>query len=674
MLLDNPTFSVEVDEVNRILALPISAPLTPAQVEEISRRALTPAAFNGDRQNAPVRLLPSQAAGLLHYATVGGLFGPIGVGKGKGGLSMLIAKHAFHEENIRKILLIVPAGLIEQTEKSVYPVWRKRTALAAPLIVLSGRSPEQRLRWASSGVSGLYLISYQTLSRPGGLEVFQELAPGLVILDEAHNLSNMESGRGKKFVQAMRDLRPRCVALSGTMTKKRLDEFAHLADLALGKYSPVPRNNAILFKWSGSLDANATEEVPDQSLRKITQWARAYFPEQGPYTDEIGDLRKAFRVRLHSAPGVVATGDDTVPTSLALESITVKLPDDEGARRLRELIAKVENGETPDGELINFAIHKFKWQFELSAGIYNQLVWPDPQDVARRIRMPLESAVEALAMARDHHELQKMLAKETRDFLKQMNHPIATPLEMRQVMVESPSRVPEEIHRLHKAMEAIEQESVAKFGRLVERDRRVIRVCDYKIRAAVDWARKHKVGVIWTIHQGVGEWITEALRQAGLEAIYCGAGQSETLCRLGDPDRGGRGDALVVASLPAHKEGKNLQAFTNQLFVQWCRPAADMEQALGRLHRLGQKADSITAHYLLSDFGDFDDVCVAATLNDAVYVQQLLGTPQKVLNCDWVHMPAIFSPEFLRERGAQPEMLTADQRAMLAEKFGYRPN
>lgn len=672
MILDNPEFSVEVDEVNRILALPRSLPLNEAQVDEISRRVLTPLAYQGDYQNKPFRLLPSQAAGLLHYATVGGLLGPIGVGKGKGGLSMLIARHAFHEESIRKILLIVPAGLVEQTEKSVYPVWRKRIALAAPLIVLSGRGPDQRLKWAMSDFSGLYLISYQTLSRPGGLEVFQALSPGLVILDEAHNLANIEGGRGKKFVQAMRELRPKCVALSGTITKKSLSDFAHLSDLSLGRFSPVPRSGAILFKWSGSLDANATDPVPDQSLRKIVQWAKAFYPEHGPYTNQVGDLRRAFRVRMHSAPGVVATGDETINTSLAFESIMTPLPEDEQGKRLRDLIAKVEKGETPDGELINFAIHRFKWFYELTAGIYNQLIWPEPADVARRIRMSESDAASALAMAKDHHEIQRMLAKETRDFLRSMSHPIATPLEMRQVMVDQPDRVPEEIHRMHKALDALEQESVSRYGRLVERDRQVIRICDYKIKQAVKWAERHKDGgILWTVHQGMGLWLSEALREAGIDAVWCGAGASETICKIGDPDRGGKGDQIVVASLPAHKEGKNLQAFSSQLFVQWCRPAADMEQALGRLHRLGQAADAITAHYLLSDWGDFDDVCVAATLNDAVYVQQLLGTHQKVLTGDWVHLPRIFTPEFLREHGAQPEMLSADQRAMLVEKFGY---
>ena len=66
----------------------------------------------------------------------------------------------------------------------------------------------------------------------------------------------------------------------------------------------------------------------------------------------------------------------------------------------------------------------------------------------------------------------------------------------------------------------------------------------------------------------------------------------------------------------------------------------------------------------------FDHICRAATLQDAVYIQQTTGSRQKVVFCDYDPMPSIYSSEFLREQGTAPEMLTKEQRRVLASLFG----
>lgn len=66
----------------------------------------------------------------------------------------------------------------------------------------------------------------------------------------------------------------------------------------------------------------------------------------------------------------------------------------------------------------------------------------------------------------------------------------------------------------------------------------------------------------------------------------------------------------------------------------------------------------------------FDVLNFAATLNDACYVQQSMGLRQKLLFATHDPLPSIFSPEFLKEQGADPAMLTGEQREMMEDLFG----
>ena len=122
-----------------------------------------------------------------------------------------------------------------------------------------------------------------------------------------------------------------------------------------------------------------------------------------------------------------------------------------------------------------------------------------------------------------------------------------------------------------------------------------------------------------------------------------------------------------------HHVGKNMQGevgrgFNEMLVLQWPRDASVAEQLMGRIHRTGQREEECLIHTCRTTESDHLDF--AGSLNDAIYVQQSLGTGQKILYADHDPLPVVFSPEFLRERGLQPQDLTAEQRAMLQEKYG----
>ena len=199
-----------------------------------------------------------------------------------------------------------------------------------------------------------------------------------------------------------------------------------------------------------------------------------------------------------------------------------------------------------------------------------------------------------------------------------------------------------------------------------------IRVCDYKVLHAVEWAReKAKAGLgalIWFHHDAAGKWLQEALREAGIETLWC---PSESVmkganARVLDPANANR---ILVTSMGGHGTGKNLQHFEHQLFFQFPRKADLLEQVIGRTHRNGQMADELIAHTM--NTLTFDHLNTAACLVDSLYIHQTTGSRQKAIYAAWNPLPKVYPEDFLRERGfVDVVQLDAQARAALEEKFG----
>jgi hypothetical protein len=305
-------------------------------------------------------------------------------------------------------------------------------------------------------------------------------------------------------------------------------------------------------------------------------------------------------------------------------------------------------------------LHTYKWCYELSAGFYNELVWPDPETLAARDGLPLSEAQSRLERAKEHHQASQEYARGLRDFLHDPPKGLDTPMLVGAEIARGGPRVGMFLSDLWHHMKGLDFE-----GR-PERDSRVVRVCDFKIRHAVKWAQslKGEGGILWVHHQEMGRWVLEALENAGLPALECAAGQAGNT-RICDPKNA---DKLCVTSMPAHGLGKNLQHFKNQLFVQWPRPAKDAEQIVGRTHRKGQNADELLVHTCHTL--PWEHVLYAATLSDATYIQQTTGMRQKLIFGTHTPMPRIYSQEFLREKGFQPKPLNPEQIKFFEERFG----
>lgn len=653
--------SPETIEVDRILGLPTRGWPNAELVEIESFDCLLATAY--DRG---ARLLATQAAAMRDWRAVeGGLF-PINAGYGKTGIGLMIAQDSLNRGLAKRVLWLMPVQLVAGIIRRHVPEWRPRVNLPMSIHYVAGLSPGQRRRLCSSGAPGTYLFPYSLLSRPDAIDLLRSIDADVVIADEAHRLKHPRAGLTKRLMAYLRERQPtpKFVAMSGTITSKGLMDYHHLAVAALQDKAPLPRQTSMAYSWSLVLDARA-EPLPGQAnsvFRRLIDWAGSAIQSgqvEGSLSGEWQDVaRKAYRLRLVTTPGIVATPGERPAQSLLIQEHPCEPP----SERLLDLMDKVtEDYETPDGELIDHAIHCYKWLSELCVGFYNSLRWHTSEELARGRRISIEEAARILERAKHHLMLQQEYHRALRSFFKEAPLGLDTPQDVALAIIRGQLEGTE-VAETYLAMRA------ADFPGRPDRHGVPVRVCDHKIRAAAEWAREHGRGLIWVYHQEIGRWVYETLKQDGQNVIYCPAGADALLESVGDPVQGGRGDKIAVASLSAHGIGRNLQAFAEQLFLQWPRDAALAEQTMARTHRLGQEADEVSAHVMVSC--EFDRVNRAACLSDAVYVQQTTGADQRILYCDYDPLPAVYPESFLRERGAAPFRLDAISRDWIRQRFG----
>lgn len=641
-------------EIERVLAIPIPEILTPAEIEAENRSRLLSSAFDSG-----FRLLPPQLAGIRSYERCQGGFFPIGVGWGKTLLGQMIANRAF-AGGIQQIVLLLPPGVVGQFIQDVK--WaRSRIPFGVPVHVMAGRASSARRAMAKARRPGLYVVPYSLLSTRDTDELLATLAPGLVIADEAHHLSTFDAARTKRVMRHyLRDQNPdaQFVAMSGTVTSKTVMDYHHLIARALGVLAPLPIPAAQARRWGDVLDAGAPPTGDGGPILRLSQWAREHFPAEHSFLDVLPGFRAAYRTRMARSPGVVISGDAQIGTSLVIHNEPAEQP---GAE-LSELIRAVEQEwVTPNGDEIDYAIHKYKWLLELSSGFYNSLVWPTLKQLAQRRRISETEASTVLERSKNQHAAEQSYTQCLRAWLQTYSRPgIDTPLLVGAAMYRTgASQVGEELFELWTEARA------QKFEGMISRDEVEVRVDDYKIRHMVRWAdmfaKKGQGGIVWCYHNAMLRWARERLEAAGIPVLFAPAGSNE---EIADPDNK---DRIVVASIDAHGTGKNLQHFRHNFFLQWPRPARTAEQTIGRTHRTGQTADELVICTNLTLL--FDQLLMAASINDALYIHSTTDR-QKIIIASWDPLPAVFTPETLRSRGFEPVMLSQAQQQALREKFG----
>jgi hypothetical protein len=162
----------------------------------------------------------------------------------------------------------------------------------------------------------------------------------------------------------------------------------------------------------------------------------------------------------------------------------------------------------------------------------------------------------------------------------------------------------------------------------------------------------------------MGDWLDDVMTSEGIEHLFAKAGNSynELLA-----DRQRCKGKIIILTINAHFQGKNLQFDRNQYFLQWCRSASRAEQAMGRQHRTGQEYDEVIV--TTCNTTEFDKVMFGATLNDAAYVHQSQGNQQKLIYATYKPKPEVVPYEVLLQWGSQPERLDDKARELLRRRF-----
>lgn len=652
------------NEVRRIIGLPISTEMTDHEHEVFCKEHILARAYDEG-----FRLFRTQSQALRDYQMFGGGFFPIAVGWGKTLISLMVANHAYVQGK-KRILLLVPPNVLDQLVGKQIPEARTLVPLGFPLFVLGGKSMARRRQIARAARSGLYVLPYSLLSSKDTVELIQGIQPDVIIGDEIHNVGRKSAARTQRLFDYVDTKDPDLVGLSGTITGKTVKDYWHIIKAALGDNCPLPLSTSLANEWASVLDSDAGDiesrgelsETKAGPLMPLVDWARRHFPDEKIPASRPG-FRAAYRKRLNTAPGVVSSGEAEIKTSLTLENHKIDEPDTQGHRKLEHLIEKVEEQWlTPNDDEIEHAIHTWKWMYELSAGFYNELVWPEADAYAERKSISVANAEDILERARDHHGAGQEYARLLRQFLDK-----GAPSNM-----DTPMLVGAEFARHgddwshHEAYQAWRVWKGMDFEGRPDRDSHAIRVSDYKIVAALEWAAslpKGRGGIIWYYHQEVGRWLRDYLKEAGLDPLYCPAGDSGNKSII-EPENGKR---ITVASMTAHGTGKNLQHYQEQYFVQWPRSPKQAEQTLGRTHRNGQTADELVAH--TNNTLEFDNMNFAACLNDALYIHQTTGNRQKLIYCNYNPLPKVFPFMVLQERGAQVKQLDSDAKRLFNQKF-----
>lgn len=662
------------EELARILSLPfIGEGIARCPDRETYGRSLLnhacPAGF---------KLRDLQIDSAYTYETFGGLLGPQGVGHGKTINTILCAVIGIRKRGHRRVLLVVPSEVYSQLSKKDLPAARRHLALDGIAFWFVQGDRTARMRAASQPGPGVFIYAYSSMSTATGYDELAAICPTLFILDEAHSVARDTSARTKRFMTVMSqvekglrdgklgaDVQARAiemVALSGTITKKSVKDYAHLSRRCLRENSPLPIREAAVTSFAQAVDADVVgtgqTDLDRERMRQLVEWSRMHGHD--PYTAAKMQLtvqeatRDAFRFRLNTSPGVVATSDSSVGCSLIIAWSEPPRPKSVEADKLADLMRKVvQDMRTPDGDVIDYGMHTFKWLWELSAGFYNSLIWPTVDELrttnAQRGKPITEPEAEALLQgAKDHHALLQEYHKLLRAFLDTRHQPgCDSPMLVAQEITRQLDgstaryRIPSELRQAYQ----IHRDAL--FDDLPSRRRVPVRICDYKIRSAVEWCRHHAPqnkgpgGMVWFHHPEIGRWISESLTAEGIQHTVAMAGDNDAPFKEG----------LVVSSY-AHATGKNLQHQNRNLVVELRREAAVMEQMLGRTHRSGQLADDVRADVFVSN--GFDLALFNALLRDSDYIQSTTGMMQRLCYATYAPVVPQTSPRLAYRLGIVP--------------------
>ena len=516
-------------------------------------------------------LRPVQALALHDISSGTGLLGPIRVGGGKTLISLL----APLVTNAQKPILITPAGLRKKTE-------RDRAGLLE-----HWRIPRH-----------MQLISVESLGRVSGATLLEQLEPDLIVIDECHKFKNKRAGCTRRLMRYMAaHPETRVVAISGTVIKHSLKDFAHIARWALKDGAPVP-DERYVDEWADALD----EQV--NPLRRLDPGPLLRLATSADDGDPTTRARKGFQRRLSETPGVVCSeGSDGCDASIYIRAIDYAVSETTEANFLKLRTTWC----TPDDWPISEAIVHWRHARELALGFHG--VWnPRPPDSWLMPRKAWSSFVRRVISSSHHLDTELAVTNEVRAGRLNSSGTWEKWVDVRESFTPHPQDVWHD---------------------------------DAALLACIKWMGEGP-GIVWCEHKFFAK---ELARRTG--AKYYGAGG---LTRHGEYIEDADPKTCIIASMAANSTGKNLQhLYWRNLFTSPPMGADAWEQNIGRTHRSGQKADQVECDLLLGCWEQFDGWHKARA--DARMSADMLGQSQKILLADVTDMPT--EDEIAARRGAR---------------------
>lgn len=555
----------ESGEFRRVFSLP----RRPIQSKESIEAFASQLTERLKKPNGTMQLRPIQALALAEIHDTRGFLGALRVGSGKTGVTALAPTVL----GVKKSVLFVPASLVRKTQHD-FDVWSKHfNILHLPRV-----------------------LSYEWLSRVSADRFFEIEQPELVIADECHRFKNTNAACTRRIARYFTATEKRIetdtqrnavfVGVSGTVTKRSLRDFAHLADWATRHTGnmPLPRGYHDLIEWCGAIDeklqehqsydAGALEQHYDDGERGMAF-----------HGNPRGAARSCVARRIHETPGFLSTRDDVVPIAITIDFDRAKQSD-----AVKRAIDTLRNKWiTPSGVECTSPIELWRHERELALGFCYRWIVPGPREWL--------AARTAWAGA-----VQKILRKYT---LK-LDSPFAITRAIQQGVVKDA-----DVIDAHAAWSAVKQ--------------------SFEPETVPEWidtgpleqiaARCAAGDLVWIEHRAIGERLAKDFGVA-YHSDQSLDGQGRTL----ESKKPGDKLALSIASCST---GRNLQAWSTNYVVTPPTSGAAWEQLLGRTHRDGQTADEVRCTVRLgSEQGEAD---FAQARADAAYLETVQGQPQKLV-------------------------------------------